>query len=103
MPLLTALGFRNVDYNNGPNERGKDVVGWKPDELDQPSWIAVVAKAADITGASSGNSSVMTVAIQITQALNEGYAAPPSGREIQIDRVWVITSHRIVPDALEKA
>jgi hypothetical protein len=103
IPLLRALGFRDVHYNNGPNERGKDVLGWKIDELDQPSWLAVVAKAVDISGAAGGNNSVLTISTQIDQALNEGYAAPPIGRVIHIDRCWVITSGRIVPDALEKA
>ncbi len=102
VPLLEGMGFRDVRYNNGPNERGKDVVGWKPDELGEHMWLAVAAKAKDLTGAAQGNDSIFTAKTQIEQALSDSLTSAPSGRAVKMERCWVITSGRIPSDALSR-
>ena len=102
MPLLEALGFLDVTYNNGPQERGKDIYCWKPDELGEQQWLSVLAKAGDLRGAASGNSSTLTVVNQIRQGLLDPVVVPPAATRVVVDRCWVIFSGDFVGDALSK-
>jgi hypothetical protein len=102
IPLLRSLGFFDVEYKNGPQERGKDIVGWKPDELGHATWLAVVAKAKDINGAAQGNDSIITVVNQIEQALYDEIHLAPAVEAIRMHRCWVMTSGRFVGDAMSK-
>ena len=102
MPLLTAIGFLDVTYNGGPQERGKDIYCWRADELGAHQWLAVLAKAGDVTGAAAGNSSTLAIAAQMRQVFFDPVVAAPAGRGVHMDRCWVILSGRLLGDALSK-
>jgi hypothetical protein len=103
MPLLEAMGFKRVTYNNGPGERGKDVIACKDDELGHPSWIGVAVKATDLSGsASDRNNSCTTLATQILQAANDAVHVPPSAQQVHLERVWVVTSGLMPTESLSK-
>jgi len=103
IPLLEAMGYLDVSYNNGPQERGKDIFCWKTDELGERESLAIMAKAGDVTGAASGgNSSAITIANQMRQLFFDPVVAPPAVRGVLMDRCWVVISGRFVGDALSK-
>lgn len=102
VPLLRSMGFQQVTYNNGPGENGKDIVAFKNDELGLPQWLAIVAKAKDISGNASGNSGSTTVTNQIQEALEHSYADPRTGDRVRMSRCWVVSSGKILTTATDK-
>ena len=101
VPLFQAMGFRDVfHYHGGALEHGKDIVMWKPDDLDQRINYAVVVKAKRITGQTSGPSSAAEVLFQIHQCLDSPYQDPVTGSEQRAQRCWVVSSKEIGKEAL---
>lgn len=101
MPLLQNMQFSGVTYTNGPHEYGKDVIAWEADELLHRSWLAVVAKASTLNAKSKAtNDSASTVTIQIRKAFVKAVHVPPTGDPVFVERVWVMTSGDIPPEAL---
>ena len=88
VPLMEAMGFRDVFETHGSRERGKDVVGWKEAQLGSREYTAVVAKAKRFSGSSAAGD----VAKQVNQAFNSPAQDPRSLEERAIHRVWVVVN-----------
>jgi hypothetical protein len=101
VPLLSRMGFRSVTVYHGPPERGKDIVCFDYDRLHVPVYMAVVAKATDLDGSVSSSASLLQALHQIEQCFDVKYLDLFGMRAVTMDRVWVVTSKRIVPGAAE--
>jgi hypothetical protein len=99
-PLLEAMDFQGVYIAHGSSELGKDIVCWKSDPWAGRLNHAVVAKAEDIRGTTTGTNSAAAVLTQVEQCFNEPYVDPQTAQEQKVDQCWVITSRRIIPTAL---
>src|SRR6185295_6051584 len=67
IPLLGAMGFKDVAYHHGGTlEQGKDIVMWKEGDFTPRSNFAVVAKSRKI----AGNVGILQeILLQIKQSL----------------------------------
>lgn len=94
IPLLKRMGFRDVyEHHGGENEQGKDIVCWKPDELDNRRNYALVVKATTITGdAAQGKGSAANVWTQIHQCFGQPFADVRTGEACQVHHCWVVTN-----------
>lgn len=101
VPLLARMGFKAVTLYHGPAERGKDIICYREDILGDREYLAVVAKASDLTGNVSTDSGLREVFHQVQQCFDNPYQDLFGMKEIFIDRVWVITSGKIVTGAEE--
>jgi len=101
LPLLSRMGVRAVTIYHGPRERGKDIVGFDLDHFGSREYIAVVAKATDLDGSVSSSSGLREVLFQVEQCFDVPYEDLFGMRSITMDRVWVVTSGRIVPGAAD--
>lgn len=66
IPLLSKMGYQDpLEYHHS-GERGKDIVCKdKDDRFKKISFVAVIAKAGDITASASGNDSIFTILNQL--------------------------------------
>jgi hypothetical protein len=65
LPLLSKMGyFAPIEYH-GTNERGKDIICFEYDRLNEQRFLAVVAKTGDLTGNAATNSGLMTIVNQV--------------------------------------
>ena len=100
VPLLRAMGYRDVEHYHGRDELGKDIVAWRQDADGSRENVAVVAKVGPINASASGDAG--TVATQVRQALGSTYTDPTTGEERHAHRVIVATTGAI-RDASRKA
>lgn len=101
LPLLASMGLRAPTLNHGPGERGKDVIAYTIDHFGKREFVGIVAKTTDLDGSVSSSSSLREVLHQVEQCFDHRYGNLFDMREITMDRVWVVTSGRIVPGAEE--
>jgi hypothetical protein len=96
MPLMNAMGYRGVhEWHAAVEELGKDIVGWKEDEFGTRTNVAVVAKAARVSG-----TTVHEVARQVQQCFNAPFQDPITHETMNIHTVWVITNKEIPTDSM---
>lgn len=93
VPLLRAIGYRDVEHYHGPNEFGKDIVAWKQDVDGSRENLAVVAKVGPINARATGDAA--TIGVQVRQALGSTYTDPTTGEERVAHRVIVATTGTI--------
>lgn len=103
IPLLSKMGFFAPLEYHGPNEKGKDIICFDYDRLNEQRFLAVVAKTGDLSGSASSGSGLMNVAIHIQQSFDNPYENLYNMRQLYINEVWVMTTGRIVPGAQESA
>lgn len=101
LPLLSQMGLRAVTIYHGPRERGKDIVAYDLDRFGNQEYIAVVAKATDLDGSVSSDRGLREVLFQIEQCFDVPYEDLFGMRRATMNRVWVVTSGRIVPGAAD--
>lgn len=99
LPLLTRLGCKAPTIYHGPQERGKDIITYTDDLLGQREHIAVVAKAVELSGSVSSPHGLREVVHQVQQCFDNPYEDLFGMTRVSIDRVWIVTSKRIVPGA----
>ena len=99
--LLRYMGYHGVKELHGTLERGKDIIGYKTNELGNEESLACVVKIGDIKGDVTKASSAQNVFNQIQQVFDAKYFDSSKGKEISIDRAWVITTGKINPHAEE--
>lgn len=98
IPLMKAMKYKGVfEWHGGSGELGKDVVGWKENDLGSRRNLAVVAKAGRISGAQK----IGTVKTQVSQAFNTTYLDPLTGRQEQIHQCWIVANGRLGKEARE--
>lgn len=101
IPLLSKMGYLAPIEYHGTKEKGKDIICFEYDRLNEQRFLAVVAKKGDLTGSASSNAGLMNVVNQIQQAFDNPYEDLYNMRQIFINEVWVITSGEIVSGAQE--
>jgi hypothetical protein len=100
IPLLCAMGWKEVREGHGASELGKDIIGWKTDDNGQRIDCAVVAKAVPLNGqAAITNRRAGGVAIQVLQCFGSPFPDPTTGREINIGYCLAITNKPITQTA----
>lgn len=92
VPLLRAMGFSDVRYNNGPMEYGKDILAWKYDELGAQTWLAIVAKCVDISGSVVDHAGARAVVNQVQQVFEHEFVITRTATRARVARCWVVTS-----------
>src|SRR5262245_32929081 len=71
IPLIKSWGYKGVEYFGGPNEKGKDIIAWRNDDLgDQELTVAQVKKYKPSARAADQRSFSALVS-QIVQAFEE--------------------------------
>jgi tetratricopeptide (TPR) repeat protein len=95
------MGFKAVTIYHGPRERGKDIICFDLDRLGRREYLGVVAKATDLDGSVSSPNSLLQVVFQIEQCFDVPYEDLFGMTRITMDRVWVVTSGRIVSGAAD--
>ena len=102
IPLLSKMGFIDPILHHHSNEKGKDIVCKEFDaKFKKVNYIAVIVKAGDVTGSSSGSSSYFALANQIKQSFNEPYRHIYDLKEVYIDGCMIIISGRFLPTSLD--
>lgn len=91
-----------VEYH-GVNEKGKDIICFEYDRLNEQRFLAVVAKTGDLTGSASSTMGLMNVVTQVQQAFDNPYENLFNMRQVFINEVWVMTTGKIVSSAQESA
>lgn len=99
MPLLTRMAYQAVTLRHGSQERGKDIICFKQDQLGDREYLAVVAKAVDLNGSVSSSDGLREVLHQINQCFDTPCEDLFGMHKISVDRVWVMTSKNIVSGA----
>ena len=99
LPLLTRLGCKAPTIYHGPQERGKDIITYTDDQLGEREYLAVVAKAVDLSGSVSSSTGLRTVLHQVQQCFDIPYEDLFGMTKVSIKRVWIVTSKRILPGA----
>ncbi|MBA9072608.1 hypothetical protein GGR22_000734 [Flavobacterium gossypii] len=101
IPLLSKMGYLAPIEYHGTNERGKDIICFEYDKLNEQRFLSVVAKAGDLTGSAASNAGLMNVVSQVQQAFDVPYEDLYNMRQVYINEVWVMTSGKIVSGAQE--
>jgi nitrogen-specific signal transduction histidine kinase len=102
IPLMTRLGYRDViEYHGGSSEKGKDIICWYNDPMENRRYVALVVKKGDIHGSVGRKGSASEVLYQIQQTLNEPYRDRYGLKEIRIDECIVATTGKIKNTSIE--
>jgi signal transduction histidine kinase len=101
LPLLRRAGYQDVVHYHGPQEKGKDVICWYRDPVNERRYLAIVAKAGRIHGAVGKSGNASEVLNQVQQVFDEGYTDIYGLKDVIIDECWVVTSGEIVGSAIE--
>lgn len=101
IPLLQAMGYRDVFYyHGGSGEQGKDVVCWTQDNLQTRENLALVIKATTISGqAKVGRGTAGEVAAQIQQVFGSEYPDPITAEPQIAHDCWVVSNQKIPKEA----
>jgi hypothetical protein len=99
IPLLSKVGYLAPIEYHGTNERGKDIICFEYDRLNEQRFLSVVAKTGDLTGNAATNTGLMTVVNQVQQAFDNPYEDLYNMRQVFINEVWVMTTGKIVSGA----
>jgi hypothetical protein len=94
-------GLKAPVVYHGPRERGKDIVCFDLDRLGRREYLAVVAKVTDLDGSVSSANSLLQVVHQVEQCFDVPYEDLFGMTRVTMDRVWVVTSGRIIPGAAD--
>jgi hypothetical protein len=101
IPLLSKMGYIAPIEYHGNNEKGKDIICFEYDKLNEQRFLAVVAKSGNLSGNASTSSGLMTVVNQVRQAFDIPYEDLYNMRQVFINEVWVMTTGKIVSGAQE--
>ena len=101
IPLLSKMGYIAPIEYHGSNEKGKDIICFEYDKLQEQRFLAVVAKSDNMTGNASTNSGLMSVVNQVQQAFDNPYEDLFNMRQVFINEVWIMTTGKIVSGAQE--
>ncbi|HET8860835.1 hypothetical protein [Marivirga sp.] len=101
IPLLSKMGYIAPIEYHGTNEKGKDIICFEYDRLNEQRFLAVVAKTGNLTGNAATSAGLMNVVTQVQQAFDNPYEDLYNMRQVYINEVWVVTSGKIVSGAQE--
>ena len=108
-PLLTRLGCKAPTIYHGPQERGKDIITYTNNLLGQrvdlPPKVRQAVEAHNSLnggmshGIVSSSTGLREVLHQVQQCFDSPYEDLFGMSRVSIDRVWIVTSKRILPGA----
>ncbi len=101
IPLLSKMGYLAPIEYHGTAEKGKDIICFEYDRLNEQRFLSVVAKTGELTGNAATNSGLMNVVNQVQQAFDNPYEDLYNMRQVFINEVWVMTTGKIVSGAQE--
>lgn len=88
-----------VQILQGKDERGKDIVFYKPGGFGEPMLCACVVKNVKITGNVSSSTGARTILFQAEQAFDSSHTND-FGRETKVERVYVVTPFELSPTTI---
>jgi len=94
MPDVTG-----VQILQGPQELGKDLIFFIPGAFKEPMLCACVVKNKRITGDASNTSGARTILNQAQQAFDTPHT-DSFGKEIRVERVYVVTPYNLSPTTI---
>lgn len=95
--LFRNLEFEGVHLMHGALERGKDIVFWETNKLNEREFVGVQVKMGNLKAAVVGSKHVTGVWYQALQSLNHPVFV--GGREYFLDKFIVLISGTILPTA----
>jgi hypothetical protein len=101
IPLLEAMGYREIRYTHGPRELGKDIVFTRSDPIEGDITLAAVVKMVKMTGSVSSRSSTREIYHQVAQALRAPLTDPMTGAELKIVRAYIVTPFEASIESVE--
>lgn len=101
-PILRSLGFKNVNNNSGPDEKGKDLVATKTSEFGRHKLYAIQIKKARLSGRVDSKESLGSLFLQLLQAKDEEVLDPLTNTKRSPDACVFITPYPIFPNVWEK-
>lgn len=101
IPLLSKMGYIAPIEYHGTSERGKDIICFEYDKLNEQRFLSIVAKTGKLTGNVSTDTGLMTVVNQIEQSFDNPYEDLYNMKQVLINEVWVMTTGKIVSGAEE--
>ncbi len=100
IPILRKLGFRNVRYNHGKREFGKDITFARSTEFDELEQWAAQVKFGDISG--GVNSDIDIILGQVEDAFKMPFYDIYTRARQRISKLVIVASGKFTENAIEK-
>jgi len=100
LPILRKLGFKNIKYNHGQREYGKDIVFARLTELQGLEHWAAQVKYGDIGG--GADSEIDKIISQADDAFKMPFYDIYTRQQQRISKLLVIASGKFTENAIEK-
>jgi len=100
IPLLRRLRFRNVKYNHGKREYGKDITFCRNTEFGETEYFAVQVKFGNVSGGSK--SDIDDILSQAQMAFTMPFYDVYSRRKQRISKLVIIISGKFTENATER-
>lgn len=95
LPLFQAMGYDRVEFNGGPNERGRDLIAQKDNPpLPDPKTVYVQAKKIKNSSKAAGGAAFDQLCHQVRQCLNEP-VTDIHGKEYKADEVFIVSPNQV--------
>lgn len=89
LPLFQAMNYSRVEFNGGPNERGRDLIAQRDNPpLPNPKTVYVQTKKIKSSTKAAGGAQFDKLVFQVRQCLKEP-VTDVHGREYQADEVYI--------------
>lgn len=99
VPLMYHFGYEKVDEHGGPDEKGKDLICWRTDELGEIELGVVQLKLFKSSASASDNRGFANVVTQLSQAADEG-VPHTDGNMYHASRVYFVSPFSLDTRAL---
>tara|TARA_R110001583_G_C5632349_1_gene407161 strand:+ start:575 stop:2218 length:1644 start_codon:yes stop_codon:yes gene_type:complete len=95
LPLFQAMNYSRVEFNGGPNERGRDLIAQKANPpLPSPKTVYVQTKKIKSSHKAAGGVEFDKLVFQVRQCLKQP-VTDIHGREYQADEVFIICPNQV--------
>lgn len=101
IPLFEQIYRCSAQFTGGTQEKGKDILLTKTDELGDIQFIAVQVKKVKITSNSQSTSSFQQLLTQLSQARSEPVINSANGAPVYIDKLIFVTPYTIPQATLD--
>ncbi len=102
IPLLRTMGYQDVHEYHGVREYGKDIVGWKNNELGYRKNLTLVVKAKPVSGKSKiDKATAGEIQTQINQCFGKPYLDPINSSSQSVHQCWVVSNYPIGENAID--
>ena len=101
VPLFHKLGYHGIRYTHGTNECGLDLIFYDVDRLGIRRYVGAQVKAEKIHKSigEPPSQSIIAILQQVQQAFESTLYMLPEKMDLQLDRIFVISSKSITRDA----